>query len=213
MRTKTGIPKNAFIPKRRTVPKPAVQKADVEADELNDGLDKLSAKQWNAIASLLEGKTLQAAADACNINVRTLRRWLHDADFSEEYTRARRQHLDNIAGSLLTAAQDAAETLMRLLKCGDPLIELRAAKAILQISQKSVENSDVQKRVRDLEKHNALQAVQIHKLEATNKLLQQSKDEYGAMSHSLITGTFQRPDWITSSAWDKIVRGNSPNRQ
>jgi len=179
--------------------------ADILEQDENEQ-DKLSDKQWTAISCLLDGKTLQATADTCGINARTLRRWLHSPDFSEEYTRARRQHLDNVAANLQSAANDAAETLMRLLKCGDPLIELRAAKTILQISQKSVENAEIQKRLDDLESTNAQQAVQIRKLESENYSLNRSSSEFATLKHELKIGTFTRPDWISKSAWDSMVR-------
>ena len=179
--------------------------ADILEQDENEQ-DKLSDKQWTAISCLLDGTTLQATADTCGINARTLRRWLHSPDFSEEYTRARRQHLDNVAANLQSAANDAAETLMRLLKCGDPLIELRAAKTILQISQKSVENAEIQKRLDDLESTNAQQAVQIRKLESENYSLNRSSSEFATLKHELKIGTFTRPDWISKSAWDSMVR-------
>jgi len=179
--------------------------ADILEQDENEQ-DKLSDKQWTAISCLLDGKTLQATADTCGINARTLRRWLHSPDFSEEYTRARRQHLDNVAANLQSAANDAAETLMRLLKCGNPVIELRAAKTILQISQKSVENAEIQKRLDDLESTNAQQAVQIRKLESENYSLNRSSSEFATLKHELKIGTFTRPDWISKSAWDSMVR-------
>ena len=170
--------------------------------------EALSDKQWTAISCLLDGKTLQATADTCGINARTLRRWLHSPDFSEEYNRARRQHLDNVAAHLQSAANDAADTLMRLLKCGDPVVELRAAKTILQITQKSVETAEIEKRLDDLERTTAEQAEQIEKLQSENEMLSEYRDNYREMMHTLVTGTFQRPKQVSNSAWDKIVHAN-----
>jgi len=177
-------------------------------DSESTGPEALSDKQWTAISCLLDGKTLQATADTCGINARTLRRWLHSPDFSEEYTRARRQHLDNVAAHLQSAANDAADTLMRLLKCGDPVVELRAAKTILQITQKSVETAEIEKRLDDLERTTAEQAEQIEKLQSENEMLSEYRDNYREMMHTLVTGTFQRPKQVSNSAWDKIVHAN-----
>jgi len=171
--------------------------------------EKLSPKQWSAISSLMEGRNMQATADLCDINVRTLRRWLQSADFVEEYNRTRRQHLENVTAHLLSAAADAADTLMRLLKSGDPIVELRAARAILQMSHKGAEMADLKKRMDELERVNAKQEQQIEKLEAANRSLQSSKEELHEMTTSLMAGTFQRPTWLTTSAWEKIVRTNT----
>jgi len=95
---------------------------------------------------------------------------------------------------------------MRLLKCGDPLIELRAAKTILQITQKSVENIEIQKRLDDLEQTNEQQAAQISKLESENRSLHRSDSELSTLKKELKFGTFTRPDWISISAWDSIFR-------
>jgi len=109
------------------------------SDDEQDEPDVLTPQQWNAISCLLASDTLQSAADNAGINVRTLRRWLRTPVFLDEYSRTRRQHLDHVGTHLQSAAADAAATLMRLLKCGDPLIELRAAKTILQMSQKAAD--------------------------------------------------------------------------
>ena len=39
----------------------------------DDGFSSLSDKQWTAISCLLEGHTMRATADTCEIDVRTLR--------------------------------------------------------------------------------------------------------------------------------------------
>jgi len=171
--------------------------------------DKLTDQQWTAISCLLDGKTLQATADTCGVNARTLRRWLHSPDFSKEYTKARRQHFDNVAAGLQSAAQDAAETLTRLLKCGDPVVELRAAKAILQISKESLATAEIQHRLDDLEAITFEQSQKIEKLEEENIALKQYRDNYTEMMQTLVQGTFQRPKLVTTSAWDKIIRSNA----
>jgi len=170
----------------------------------DDGLTSLSDKQCTAISCLLEGNTMQATAEACEIDVRTLRRWLQTEEFVEEYNDARRQQLDRVTAHLQSAAADAADTLMRLLKCGDPLIELRAAKTILQMSQRSVNIADLEKRVDDLETENALQAEQIEQLTSRNECLKNAEDELKGLRYGLTAGTLARPDWVSKTAWDRM---------
>jgi len=117
---------------------------------------------------------------------------------------------DRLSVYLQAAAIDAAETLMRLLKCGDPLIELRAARTILQASQKSVDKAETQQKMTDLKKKNEDQIEQIEKLEAENKSLLDYRDQFRKIVNTLVDGSFQRPDWITLRSWEKIVRSNQP---
>ena len=117
--------------------------------------------------------------------------------------------LDDVMAHLLSAAADAADTLLRLLKCGDPIVELRAARTILQMAQKGVEAAGMKKKMGELEKTNSVQAQFIEKLETANKSLQETKKELHELTHSLMPGTFQRPAWLTHTAWSKIVSNNA----
>ena len=113
-----------------------------------------------------------------------------------------------VASQLQAAAADAAATLERLLKCGDPVVEFRAAKAILHLVQKQGEVAALKRTVRELERTNEQYASQVEQLDAAVHSLQQSRNEFLEMKASLINGTFKRPEWITQFSWDKIVRDN-----
>jgi len=173
------------------------------------GLD-LSDTQLTAISCLLECSSMQSAADKCGVNLRTLQTWLQLPAFIQEFNRTRRQHLDQVSAHLQSAANDAADTLMRLLKCGDPLIELRAAKIILQTSQKALENTEIEAAADSLKETAAQQTEQIEKLEAENKSLLDYRDQFRKIVNTLVDGSFRRPDWITLRSWEKIVRANEP---
>ena len=137
-------------------------------------------------------------------------RTLSDSFESETDTLPTSTHaLDDVMAQLLSAAADTADTLLRLLKCGDPIVELRAARTILQMAQKGTEAADMKKKAGELERTNTVQAQFIEKLETANKALQQSKEELNELTHSLMTGTFQRPAWLTHTAWSKIVSNNA----
>jgi len=183
-------------------------KPDIFTDETIQ--DPLTETQRSAISCLLECHSIQTAAEKCSVDPRTLSAWLQSPAFSEELTKARRHQFDQVTARLQSAANDAAETLMRLLKCGNPLIELRAAKIIVQTSQKSLENAETETKARDLKRTNTLLEGRMEALKEQIISLQKSKTEFLEMTHSLITGTFKRPEWITQFAWDKIVRSNHP---
>ena len=173
----------------------------------------LSEKQWNTISCLLACDSLQSAADSAGINVRTLRRWLRTPVFLDEYNRTRRQHLDHVGTHLQSAAADAAATLMRLLKCGDPLIELRAARAILQFSQKAADTAALEQRIVDLEDENLEQAAQIEQLAAKSDANQQRAEHFEnrlfELEESLRTGTYRTPRLMSKDIWDSMFSGHS----
>jgi len=175
----------------------------------------LSEKQWTAISCLMQCDTLQSAADSAGVNVRTLRRWLHTPEFLAEYNRTRRQHLDHVGTHLQSAASDAAATLMRLLKCGDPLIELRAARTILQLSQKAADTASLEERIVDLEAENLTQAAQIEQLEAkseTNlKQAEHFEDQLYKLELSLSNGTYRTPHLMSKEIWDGMFTGSLSN--
>lgn len=113
-----------------------------------------------------------------------------------------------IASQLQAAAAEAATTLERLLKCGDTMVELRAARAILHVIQKQAEVAALKRMVKELERTNAEYAGRIEHLNAAVHSLQQSRNEFLEMKTSLINGTFKRPEWVTQFSWDKIVRAS-----
>jgi len=170
--------------------------------------DSLSDTQRSAISCLLESPSIQAAADKCGVSFRTLCDWLEIPAFVQEFNKVRRRNLTQVSAFVQSAATEAAETLMRLLKCGDPLIELRAARAILQTSQKSLESSEVEQRTEDQGRVNSEQADQIQALQTENASLLDFKLEFLKIMNTLVDGTFRRPEWLSVRTWEKIVRAN-----
>jgi len=183
------------------------------SDDEQDEPDVLTPQQWNAISCLLASDTLQSAADNAGINVRTLRRWLRTPVFLDEYSRTRRQHLDHVGTHLQSAAADAAATLMRLLKCGDPLIELRAAKTILQMSQKAADTRELEQRIVDLESENQEQAASIEQLEAKSEANYQMalrfETQLCELEESLKDGTYRSHRKVSKETWDNMFSGQS----
>ena len=191
-------------------PEQAASTASIPDDDLPEP-EILSEKQWNTISCLLACDSLQSAADSAGINVRTLRRWLRTPVFLEEYNRTRRQHLDHVGTHLQSAAADAAATLMRLLKCGDPLIELRAARTILQLSQKAADTAALEQRIVDLEDENLTQAAQIEQLEAKSEANYQMALRFETqlcdLEESLKDGTYRSHRRVSRETWNNMFSG------
>jgi hypothetical protein len=80
---------------------------------------------------LVESCSIRDAAQKSELSEKTLRRYLEDKDFSDEYQSARRQIVESAVFGLQQAATEAVETLRRNLNCDNPQAEIRAAQLIL----------------------------------------------------------------------------------
>jgi hypothetical protein len=97
-----------------------------------------------ALAALLESASITEAAQKCELSEKTLRRYLEEKEFSDEYAEARRQIVESAVTGLQQAAIEAVETLRRNLSCDNPQAEIRAAQLILDNVFGNSENSKTQ---------------------------------------------------------------------
>ena len=84
-----------------------------------------------ALTALLESASIIEAAQTSGLSEKTLRRYLEEKEFSDEYATARRQVVESAVAALQQAANEAVETLRRNLTCDNPQAEIRAAQLIL----------------------------------------------------------------------------------
>ena len=84
-----------------------------------------------ALTALLESASIIEAAQTSGLSEKTLRRYLEEKEFSDEYAEARRQIVESAVTGLQNAAIEAVETLRRNLTCDNPQAEIRAAQLIL----------------------------------------------------------------------------------
>jgi hypothetical protein len=80
--------------------------------------ERLSRKQEQAIAALLEKPTVAEAATTIGINEKTLRGWLKDPVFAAAYRQTRREVLETSVGRLQAATATAVDTLVTAAKSG-----------------------------------------------------------------------------------------------
>jgi bacillopeptidase F (M6 metalloprotease family) len=100
-----------------------------------------TANKEKALSALLESATITDAAKKCELSEKTLRRYLEEKEFSDEYAEARRQVVESAVTGLQNAANEAVETLRRNLNCDNPQAEIRAAQLILDNVFGNSENS------------------------------------------------------------------------
>lgn len=103
-----------------------------------------------ALTALLRAGSVTAAARASGVSERSLYRMLGKPDFVQELRYRRKQAADASAGLVQAASDQAIATLLRLINCGKPAIEARAAAYILAHFRWSEEN-DVGARLEALE--------------------------------------------------------------
>jgi hypothetical protein len=112
--------------------------------------DRLWAK---AVAALLTEPTLEQAALAVGTTEKTLRRWMTDEAFLQQYRLARQQLVEGAIARIQSATGRALDTLLRNLTCGKPAAEVRAAVAILDRAVDGVERHlDLDRRIAALER-------------------------------------------------------------
>ena len=113
--------------------------------------EKMTRKRELAIIALLREPTLAAAARSTGVSATTLKRWLQDPDFLNEYRGVSRRLLEGSLARLQAVTDEAIDALRRNLTCGRPSTEVAAAKAIVQQATKAAELWDLTSRVEDLE--------------------------------------------------------------
>ena len=112
---------------------------------------KRVAREDLALAALLSEKTIALAAAKAGIGETTLLRWLADPAFKARYREARRQVVEQAVAQLQRAASVAVSALSRNLTCGNPSVEVGAARTILDQAIKGLELVDLAERVETLE--------------------------------------------------------------
>src|SRR5258708_23256660 len=107
-----------------------------------------------AIAALLSQRTIEGAARVAGIGVKTLKRWLKNPEFQEEYRKAR---LEVVHQPIALLQQNSPAAGMIILKImADPKARdetrLKAAKLDLEISLNGIELEDIEEPISELER-------------------------------------------------------------
>lgn len=78
--------------------------------------DKLTSNQTKALAALLEQPTLEKAAEKAGVNVKTLYRWIRQAEFREALQQAEATAIETLSRRVLGMGEDAVTALGDVLK-------------------------------------------------------------------------------------------------
>lgn len=110
-------------------------------------------KREAALAALIEAPNLRAAAQACNVPERTLRRWMTESAFRQRYESMRRDLISNAWHGLQARLSEASTTVAALMndKSVPPQVRLGAARIVLEFALRSCEQLDILPRLEALE--------------------------------------------------------------
>jgi hypothetical protein len=115
---------------------------------------KFGRKKEVAIAALISARTLEEAARETGIHVRTLRRWMKIPEFRHSWLAERREVVCHSTARLQNATGAAATTLIKSMI--DPSLSaserLKAARHVLELSQRGIEHEDLDIRISQLER-------------------------------------------------------------
>jgi len=112
--------------------------------------ERFSRGQRAALTALLITTSVRTAAQTAGIGVSTLRRWLTQPDFQEEYRRLSRETHQQAVSAVLSAQREAVAVLVRLLGSTSADVRLRAASKLLDVGHRIAED-DLDQRLARLE--------------------------------------------------------------
>ena len=113
--------------------------------------DKLTARQLQFIAALLQSPSQEAAGRSCNVPKATYQRWLQDPAFTQRLGAARQSVFTEALQTVQAGAKAAAVELIKLLESKSPALRRLAADSILRNAFKSWELYDLEARLQRLE--------------------------------------------------------------
>ncbi|MGB9663240.1 MAG: phBC6A51 family helix-turn-helix protein [Moorellaceae bacterium] len=113
---------------------------------------KLTRKQEQAIAALLEQPELTLAAKAVGVSPVTLWRWLQKPEFKEAYEAAKKRLVEGAINRIQAATGKALDTLLEVMGSGEKeSARVSAAKTILDLAFHVAALEEIEKRLEALE--------------------------------------------------------------
>jgi len=115
---------------------------------------KLRPKQEEAILALLTNRSVEDAARAVKVGIRTLYRWQQDPEFDKAYRKARRASFGQGTARLQQASGAAVSSILKIMldQHAPASTKLRAADLVLSHGAKAIEIEDIEARVSELER-------------------------------------------------------------
>jgi hypothetical protein len=113
--------------------------------------DKLSRKQEQAVAALLNCPSIARAAEAIGVSARSLRAWLKEPQFAAAFRQARQEVVEVAIGGVQQLTGAAVMTLQEALSDGNLNERLRAVSLVMNHALKGLETADMLARLEAME--------------------------------------------------------------
>lgn len=113
-------------------------------------IERFSRGQRAALNALLLTPNLRTAAQTAGVGASTLRRWLAQPGFQQEYRRLSRETHQQAVSAVLTAQQEAVAVLVLLMRSRSEDVRLRAVSKLLDFGHRIAED-DLDQRLARLE--------------------------------------------------------------
>ena len=117
--------------------------------------EKLSRKREDAICALLSSGTVKEAAERTGVDPKTLMAWMREPGFNGAYQEARTAIVSQATARLRSRMSEAVDVLAEVMNeaANPPGPRISAAKTVLEMGLKAVENEEIIDRLSALEEH------------------------------------------------------------
>lgn len=113
--------------------------------------EQLSDKQLRVIPHLLAARSIEEACKQAKVGKATVYEWLKNETFRKELRRHREEIVTGALETLKANVGKATETLVGLLDSQNEGIKYRAAKDIIEFTQKALEFEELERRIAAIE--------------------------------------------------------------
>jgi len=116
--------------------------------------EKLGGRKEAAIVALLTARSVEEAARAANVPLRTLYRWTREPEFDTAYRKAKRTAFGQSLARLQQAAGAAAGIMLKIMidNTVPAAIRLKAADAVFGHARDAIETEEIEARLAALER-------------------------------------------------------------
>jgi hypothetical protein len=123
----------------------------------NSGRSRL---REHAVTNLLQFPTLQQAAEATGIGLRTLQLWLKDDAFQELYRKAKADLLEGATTQLRVESRKMVEVLVKIAKDTkvNAAARVTAARSVLELALRAHEIEDLWQQIQELKQQSTTNA-------------------------------------------------------
>lgn len=112
----------------------------------------LTKNKERALAALLSSKTMEEAAQKCNLSMRSLRNYKNDPEFAAALDAAEHEKLGNVVRMLSSGFTETIESLQEIIRNGvAESARVAASRAVLEYGLRYNEAFEIHKRLDALE--------------------------------------------------------------